>query len=217
VSLFVDNVDAAIGAVSALTRRENGDVFDLQANDERSTSADATMTVRVPAVNFDGAMNALTVLGGLRSRSVTAEDLTANITDSAARLRNLRRTEADIRAIMDRSGSVSQVMDAEQQLSQVREQIEQLESDLKAMNGRVAYATIDITLQAQARNVATEPTAVAQIVSAVRAASGAFGQSLINIAAVAIWIVVFAPYALAVAALWFLVRALRLRKQAVRR
>lgn len=218
VSIFVDSVDTAIGAVSALTRRANGDVFDLQANDERSQNADATMTVRVPAARFESAMSALIKLGALRSRSVTAEDLTANITDSAARLRNLRRTEADIRVIMDRSGRVSEVMDAEQQLSQVREQIEQLESDLKTMRGRVAYATIDVTLQAQVRTVASEPTAAAQIVNSVRAASAAFGQSLIDLASAAIWILVFAPYyALAAGALWMLVRALRLRKQAVRR
>lgn len=56
-------------------------------------------------------------------------------------------------------------MDAENQLSQVREQIETLESDLKSMRGRVAYATIDVSMQAEASAQPVQRTAGAQLAS----------------------------------------------------
>ena len=152
VSLFVANVDTAVSALSRVAQSQGGDVFSLDVSngDGGAAEANGRMQLRVPADRFDAAMNGIAAAGRVRERFADAQDLTGDITDSSARLRNLRRTEADIRRIMDRSGNVSQVMDAENQLSQVREQIETLESDVKSMRGRVAYATIDVSLQAEA-------------------------------------------------------------------
>jgi peptidoglycan hydrolase CwlO-like protein len=160
-------------------------------------------------------MAALAKFGAVTSRSVKAEDLTSDITDSGARLTNLRRTEADIRTIMDRSGSVSDIMDAENKLSDVREQIETIESELKSMNGRVAYSSIEIHLAAEKQNKPTDPSVANQLGNAFGSASHALVQSAVRIIAKLIWLVVFfAPYALLLAGAVWLVR-LRLRKNAV--
>ena len=156
------------------------------------------MEIRVPAARFDSTMSALMQTGTVRERSTSAEDLGGTITDSSARLRNLRRTEADIRVIMDRSGNVSQVMDAENQLSQVREQIETLESQLKDMHGRIAYATIDVDMQEEVKAVSVTPTASSQLVSAWHDAIASLGAVTVSLIAMALWLVVFIPYLLAV-------------------
>jgi DNA repair ATPase RecN len=137
----------------------------------------------------------------MRHRVINAEDLTGDITDSAARLRNLRRTEADIRKIMDRSGSVSQVLEAENQLSQVREQIETLQAELKSMQGRVAFASIAVDLQAEVSRVPVQPTALSQLASAWHAAVSALSQTTIGLVAALMWLLVFAPYVLVISAL----------------
>ena len=173
------------------------------------------MSIRIPANRFDDAMAALTRLGNVAQRSVKAEDLTGDITDSSARLVNLRRTEADIRNIMDRSGNVSQIMDAESQLSDIREKIETLESELKSMNGRVAYSSIDIHVAAEVQNNPAEPTAASQLTNAFGAASHSLVQFTLGIVERVIWLLVFAPYALAIAGIVWLVRALRLRKNPI--
>ena len=209
VSLFVGNVDAAVSALQRLARSEGGAVFSLDVSNGDGSIAqpNGRMQLRVPAERFDAVMNGIAMAGKVRERSAGAEDLSGDITDSSARLRNLRRTEADIRRIMDRSGNVSQVMDAENQLSQVREQIETLESDLKSMRGRVAYATIDISMQAEASALPVQRTAAAQLASAWHDAVSAFGQTAIGIAAMLMWLIVFAPYVLAVLfAVWLVFR-----------
>jgi hypothetical protein len=199
VSLFVENVDAAVNALSRLARSQGGAVFSLDVSNGDGSVAqpNGRMQLRIPAGRFDAAMNGIAMAGKVRERSADAQDLSGDLTDSSARLRNLRRTEADIRRIMDRSGNVSQVMDAENQLSQVREQIETLESDLKSMRGRVAYATIDVSMQSEASAAPVQRTAAAQLASVWHDAVSAFGQTAIGIAAILMWLVVFAPYALA--------------------
>lgn len=207
ISLYVSNVDKAAAVVARTARQNDGDVFssDISNGDGSSAQPSGDMEIRVPADRFDSAMAAVMQAGTVRERSTGAEDLTGSITDSDARLRNLRRTEADIRAIMDRSGSVSQIMDAENQLSQVREQIETLESELKDMRGRVAYATIDIDMQAEATTAPVTPTASSQLVSSWHNAVASLGAVTVSLMAAILWLVAFIPYLLAAAGLgWFI-------------
>lgn len=197
VSLFVTDVNAAVRRLSGVARRNAGDVFSLDvSNEDGTSSASAEMQIRVPANSFESAMDEVAKIGKVRERSASAEDLTGDLTDSSARLRNLRQTEADIRKIMDRSGNVSQVMDAESQLSQVREQIETLEASLASMRGRITYSTVSIDVQAELPNQPVEPTAKSQLAAAWQRAVHALTELGIGVAAVLLWLLVFAPVAL---------------------
>ena len=213
VSLYTNSVEAAVSALSRLARRSGGDVFSLEvANEDAGAGASATMDIRIPENRFDSAMNALPRIGKIRERSVSAQDLTGDIDDSAARLRNLRQTEADIRKIMDRSGDVAQIMDAENQLSAVRGQIETLESDIASMRGRVAYSTISLDVQAEVAGAPVEPTVSAQVTGAWQAALHSVSQFTVGLVALGLWLLVFAPYAaLAALALWLLFAQMRKR------
>ncbi len=217
LDVIVANVDAAIGRASSIARRAGGDVFSLQAENDASANASADMRLRVPAAAFDASLLALAKLGTVKERTVDADDLTSNITDSAARLRNLQHTEEDILSIMNRSGSVSQILEAENQLSQVRERIEVLESQLKEMRGRVAYATIGLHFEPEAVRAAPDRSASARLRNATAAAVHALGNVTIGLVSTVIWCAVFVPYLLLVAAVLYAVRLLLRKRYAVRR
>ncbi len=208
VSLFVPNVDKAVSAVSAIGRAQTGDVLSLDdtAKNEQGGAPSADMQLRVPDDRFDAAMRDLTRVGNLRARSISAEDLTTQIVDSAARLRNLRRTEIDIAKIMDRSGSVGQILEAENQLSSVRQQIETLDAELKDMRNRVRYSTISVSLAAEVGSVPAESSASAQLVNEWHTALHAVSQFTIGLASVVVWTAAFVPYLLLVALCWWLVK-----------
>lgn len=217
ISLYVSSVDKAVANVGRVARANAGDVFssDISNGDAAAAQPSGDMEIRIPADRFDSAMNALMQAGTVRERSTNAQDLTGSITDSDARLRNLRRTEADIRVIMDRSGSVAQVMDAENQLSSVREQIETLESELKDMRSRVAYATIDVDLQAEAKTAPVTPSASSQLVSAWHDAVASLGALTVTLLAVLLWLIVFIPYFAAIAAIAWVISIQMRRGKAV--
>jgi hypothetical protein len=208
ISLFVPNVDKAITAVSAIARVQTGDVLSLDdtAKNEQGGAPSADMELRVPDYRFEATMRDLTRVGNPRARSISAEDLTTQIVDSAARLRNLRRTEADIAKIMDRSGSVGQILEAESQLSSVREQIETLDAELKDMRNRVSYSTISVSLAAEVAGVPAESSASAQLVSEWHAALHAVSQFTIGLISVLVWATAFVPYLLLTALCWWLVK-----------
>ncbi|MBV8153683.1 MAG: DUF4349 domain-containing protein [Candidatus Eremiobacteraeota bacterium] len=214
VDLLVSDAQAAVGLLTSVARRSGGDVFALQIEGANDTvPASAVMQLRVPANRFDAAMGAVAGTGKVRSQAESASDLSSDIVDSGARLRNLRRTEDDMRAIMDRSGSVEQILEVENQLSQVREQIETLESSLTAMHRQVAYATIDVSLSAESSVSPVGPTAFAQLGNALRSATHAFTECAVAILSGLVWLLVFAPYLAVIAAIaWLGIRRLRLAR-----
>jgi len=193
ISLYVSDVDNAVRRMARVARRNAGDVFSLDVSNADRQDASAQMELRVPAAAFEAAMDGVAAIGKVRERSASAQDLTGDVTDSSARLRNLRQTESDILKIMGRSGNVSQVMDAENRLSDVRGQIETLEASLASMRGQVAYSTIDIDIQSELASQPVEPTASAQLANAWYAALHAVVQVAIACAQALLWILVFLP------------------------
>jgi hypothetical protein len=209
LSMYVGDVDASAAKVSGVARSDGGEVFSLDL-----AAGSGSVVIRVPSQRFDAAMNALVHVGTVRERSASAEDLSGDITDSSAKLRNLRRTESDILRIMDRSGSVDQILNVENQLSDVRQQIETLEADLKTMQRRVTYSTITVQLDAEPVAPAVRPQALVQLANAWRDDVASLGQLAIAVVAMLMWLVVFAPCLAVPAVIAWIVLARR--KHAVR-
>lgn len=214
VSLLVPNLDRALQAVDVLIHRQSADLVSLddQNPEEARFHRTAQMEIRVRENRFDATMTALSQIGKARARSISAEDLSSQIVDSAARLRNLRRTETDISKIMDRAGSIGQVLDAENQLSSVREHIETLQAELKTMQTQVRYSTIKVTMEAEAASPVVATGGAMQLANTWRSALHAVWQLTLGLAATLMWILVFIPY-LIIATLLFSLSNLQLRKR----
>jgi len=214
VNLLVPNLDKALQVVAVLIHQQSGDLVSLddQNPEESRFHRTAQMEIRVPERRFDATMTALSQVGKARGRTISAEDLSSQIVDSAARLRNLRRTEGDISKIMDRAGSIGQVLEAENQLSSTREQIETLQAELKAMQTRVRYSTIKVTMEAEAASPVVASSGAAQLADAWRSALHAVWQLTLGLAAALMWVAVFLPYFI-IAVIAFSLLNVQLRKR----
>jgi hypothetical protein len=203
LSLIVGDVGRAIASVESLARALDGDVTKL--DDERPARSDerheANLTLVVPSDRFDGALSRLSNVGGIRSQNVSAEDVGDQIVDDQARLHNLRRTEADMLKIMDRSGKVGEVLAVENQLSDVREAIEKLDAETQALKARVATSTIDVHLEEEIRTIGAEPNAASQLGDAWAAAWHASREAALGLTARIFFLIAFAPYWLAALAI----------------
>lgn len=111
--------------------------------DDRPT---AQITYRVPADRWEDALDILRDLNGQTSKVVTeqteAVDVTGQVIDVEARIRNLRASETALRGIAAKATRISDVLEVETRLTDVRGQIEQLTAMLEDLNDRTAYATL---------------------------------------------------------------------------
>ncbi|MCC6878012.1 MAG: DUF4349 domain-containing protein, partial [Sandaracinaceae bacterium] len=114
--------------VRALTARHHGYV---QRGVEHERSA--SLELRVPAAELEALRRELRGLGELGYEREEIADVTDEHSDLNARLRNARREEERLLALMEeRTHSLADVLAVEARLSAVRERIEQLEATERA-------------------------------------------------------------------------------------
>ena len=207
MSLIVPDVERAIAQLSAVAQTQFGDVVSLsdETPSQPGVRHTASLQLRVPSDRFDETLASIAQVGAVSARTIGAENVSDQIVDAQARLRNLRRTELDMLRILDRAGKIPDVLEVTQQIAAVREQIEQLDGQLQSLQHRVAYSTISIDIQDEKPIAAVEPSAGTQLNDAWLAAVRNMRNFSIALASRVLGFVAFAPYWLPATLIVFLI------------
>ncbi|GAX39444.1 hypothetical protein NIES4075_04000 [Tolypothrix sp. NIES-4075] len=205
MSLIVDSVDKSLNAVSEIINKQQGDLISLQEQQPTKTNArhTASIQLRVPQNLLQPTLDELAKLGTVQSRNISAEDVGDRLVDIQARLTNLRKTEVNLQKIMDRAGSVRDVLSVAQELSQVRQSIEQIDAQLKNLTNQVAYSTITLKLEAAVSSNGTQRALGSQLQESWNKSTNSFGDFTVGLLKLGIWLMVYSPYFLALAAVGY--------------
>ena len=210
LTLEVKDARDASQKLAATIQVSRGYLADMQESVDALGAGSITMTVRVPARRFDGAMTDIESLGKVLDRHVGAEDVTEEFVDSQSRLRNLKRTEDRLLAHLVRTGRLSDTLLVEKELTRVRQAIEQLEGRLRFLTHRIAYSSIEVTLREAAKAQPLTPPisySSAQVASEATRTLVGFGQSVWSIL---IWLAIWSPVWVLTAVLaWLIYRRTR--------
>ncbi len=208
LELRVQSVEAMIQKATVAVMAHGGDMLGLQDQvpEDADTRRTATLKFRVPQAQLDAALTDLAKLGTVETRSIQAEDVSAQIVDSEARLRNLRKSETVVLGIMERSGSVADVLKVSQELGQIRSQIEQIQAQVQNLKGQVAYSTINLTLRAAIAQNQQGEALGDRLKETWSQSTHAWGETTANLLRLALWLLVFSPYFLGGAGLIWLVK-----------
>ncbi len=195
LTLRVKQVDQAIERVRAIARTQQGDILNLQDQRplEQSDRHIASITLRVPQQRLEDAIEELKELGQVQNQSIQAQDVSNQIVDSSARLRNLRRSETQTLEILERSGSIKDVLVVSQELSKIREQIEKIDAQLKSLKTRVAFSTIRIRLEAETVSLPPQENLGTQLEETWDTSTHALGEFMTALMRLGIWLAVFSP------------------------
>ncbi|MBK7580984.1 MAG: DUF4349 domain-containing protein [Myxococcales bacterium] len=128
----------AIDAVEKLAKESGGYLVSRE---------DARITVRVPARRFDGALEEVTKLGDLLHRNVNVQDVTAEYTDLAIRLRNLEVMRDRLEELLKKAAKVEEALAVERELERVAGDIERHKGRLKLLQELVTFSTITVEFQ----------------------------------------------------------------------
>jgi hypothetical protein len=147
LEIEVRDVAAAVADVDAYIASLGGFV----GSSEESASADegsASVVYRVPAARWGDATRQIRDLANrVVHATVTTEEVTNQVIDLDARVRNLRATEASFQAIMTQAVKIDDVLAVQDQLTHVREEIEQLVAQKEALEERAAYGTLTVVFR----------------------------------------------------------------------
>ena len=142
--LQVTGIDAAVASATQQIAALGG----YASGSDRSGDGEgeqASVTFRIPADRWDEALRGLRGLGTkVLTEHTGTDDVTGQVVDLAARIRNLQATERALQGIMDRATEIKDVLAVQSELTTVRGQIEQLTGDKTHLEEQAALSTLTV-------------------------------------------------------------------------
>lgn len=104
------------------------------------------IVIRVPAADFEIALELIQQIAATRSLNISAEDVTDQFYDITARLATRVIEEERILALIDQTSRLSDLLELESRLATTRLQIERYEASLANLDDLITYSTIHVHL-----------------------------------------------------------------------
>jgi hypothetical protein len=108
-------------------------------------SLTASVSYRVPSDRWEEALDGFRSIGESVSEETNAVEVTDQIVDLQARIRNLKASETALVRHATNAERVADLLEIESRLSDIRGQIEQLTAQQTNLEDRAAYATLSVT------------------------------------------------------------------------
>lgn len=146
MTLEVESVTDSYAEVSTIAARLGGYVAEgsYSGRGDRRTGR---LVIRVPAGSYDRAVSELQgIAKNVMTASSTTQDVTGEVTDLDAALRNLRAVEAQYVALLAQARSIQDMLQVQERLQAVRSDIERTEGRLALLNRLSDLATITVQL-----------------------------------------------------------------------
>jgi chromosome segregation ATPase len=148
LTLLTKDFDKKRAALEDVVRRHRGYSAQLTVGSESGSAHKLSATFRVPVDQLDAAIAEIKQLAHVEQESQGGEEVTEQYVDLNARLSNAQRTEQTLLDILQkRTGMLSDVLAVEQELARVREEIERMEAELKNLQNRVSFSTLQVELR----------------------------------------------------------------------
>lgn len=146
ISLEVSDAEVSLKSITELFNA-NGGYLSGSSRYGQDNQLNVSATFRVPADNFDSVMASLRKQGDVLSEDVSSYEVTMQLVDLEARLKNLRASESAFLALLDRASSVSDIVTVQAELSRVQGDIEAFEAQRAALADQVEMSSVTVSLQ----------------------------------------------------------------------
>jgi hypothetical protein len=109
----------------------------------------ATVTYRIPVASWEDALTAIRGLGTEVGEQTQAVEVTGQLVDLDARIRNLKASETALVGFAAQAAKTSDLLEIEARLTDTRGQIEQLSGQQATLSDQAALATLTVTFGTQ--------------------------------------------------------------------
>jgi len=184
LKISVNDFAVARAAVDRIVRAHQGYPASMTINNEKGSPQSLAAELHIPATQCDAALADLKRLGRVEQEQQGSEEVTAQVVDLDARLKNARETETRLQDILrTRTGKVSDVLEVEKEMSDVRENIERMEGEQKVLNTRITYSeiTLDVHEEYKASLESDSPSVSHRIRNAVVEGFRAAAEGLLSV------------------------------------
>ncbi len=195
----VSNTTQSRERITSIVRAHGGTV---SASSESFAGRDgqqhrSEIVYRVPAENFTTVFEETKAVGNVSHARSNSTDVSDQLTDLNARLKNLRSQRDRLRGLYSNASDTEAVLSVSEKLSAVQSEIERLEAKQAALKDRVAYSTLTVELTERPSTTSPDQTAwyetgiVAAFLESVDGVATVFRALVVGLAYLAPYLLVF--------------------------
>ena len=144
LQLTVTDVTRALTNARDAIRNLGGYIGGSQQQQD-GDSVVASVTYRIPVSRWEDALTAIRGLGTEVGEKTDSVEVTGQIVDLDARIRNLKASETALVAYAEQAPKVSDLLEIQARLTDTRSQIEQLTAQQAQLSDQAAMATLTVT------------------------------------------------------------------------
>ena len=175
---------ALLGARDAI--RSVGGYIGASQQERSGDDVLASVTYRIPVARWEEALDAIRSLGTEIGEQTNAVEVTGQLVDLAARIRNLKASETALVGYAANAPKVTDLLEIESRLTETRSEIERLTAQQTQLQDQAALATLTVTFGVEAVEVlrTAERWDPAAEVDRATATLIAMGQAVVSFAIV---------------------------------
>lgn len=182
VVVAVDDLAGATSRATDLVTAAGGYLESGRASADDGDGPSTWAVYRVPPDAFDRLLDDLAELGDETDRRVELDDVTGTVVDLRGRRLAVEASVGRLRELFDDAQDVGAVVAVESELVRREADLESLTGQLRALEQRVALATVHLTLEERTEPVAAATGPAQALGDGVRAFAATVGMVLVALA-----------------------------------
>ena len=204
LTIQVNDISQALDDIAAVAAGFEGYVVSSsQRADDDDNTASGQISIRVPATQYDAALQKLRELAvKVVYENSNSQDVTEQYTDLQAQLRNYEATEAQYLELLKKAENVKDMLEVQEALSNVRGNIERVKGRIQYLERTSETSLIQVSLT-KVKPIGESTWDVPGILKGAVDGLIAFGNVLLTIL---IWLLVFSPVWIIILVIIWLVR-----------
>lgn len=153
---LLENISAQVDSLGGYVQSRN--VYNGSAY-SGSRSRNAELTIRIPAANLDGFVGKVKDMSNITSANEQVEDVTLSYVAVESRMNALQTEHDRLLELLAQAETMSDLLEVEARLTQVVSELESVTSQLRVLQNRVDYATVELYIrEVQVLTVVDEET-----------------------------------------------------------
>lgn len=211
IELRTADVRAAFLKAAHLVSEAQGEYVQESSLTGGEQRLEGNLTLRVAADRLSAVLQALRELGTIRTETAGGEDVTTQVVDLEARLRNEQRVEAELLQLMEKrtDAPLKDVLELRAAIGNVRQTIETLTAQRERLGRLVSLATVLVIIRTADDSYPATPGLWDYFTSAVSRAAQRGVQALINTLAGIVLVLIGGAFWIAVAIILLIVWRVR--------
>lgn len=141
ISLQVESLSEAENQCESWCRKYGGYVSESSVSERN-----LFMTLRIPEAKFDSALKDIESIGSVKSKSLSAQDVTDSFYDLSSRLETRKILLARLQNYLENAKNMEDLLSIENQLNNVQSEVESMEGRLKRLSDQISFCTLSVDM-----------------------------------------------------------------------